>query len=83
MGKMLGCKSPRAQQSRHGRRSHHLDELDGGNVVLGGFLPGEGLHPAGGGTTPLKAVFWCPTHVGMKDVDGTNIKQRIFLSSVE
>lgn len=59
-GQMLVCKSLRAQQSHHGHRSHHLDELDGDNVALGGLLGAKGLHPAGGGITPPKAVFWCP-----------------------
>lgn len=63
--------------------ANHLDELGGGNVALGGLLGGERLCPAGGGTMPLRAVFWHPTCVGMKDVDGTNVKQRIFLSCVE
>lgn len=83
MGTMLGCKSLGAQQSHHGHRSHHLDKLGGGNVALGGLLGGERLCPARGGTTPLRAVFWHPTCVGMKDVDGTNVKLRIFLSYVE
>lgn len=83
MGTMLVCKSLGAQQSHHSRHSHHLDELGGGNVALGGLLGGERLRPAGGGTMPLQAVFWQPTCVGMKDVDGTNVKQRICLSYVE
>ena len=80
MWKMLGCKSLRAQQSHHGCRSHHLDKLGGANVALGGLMGGEGLHPAEGGTMLLKAVFWRSTYVGMKDIDGTNVKWKTFLS---
>lgn len=83
MGKVPDCESLCAQQSQHGHCSRHLDKLGGGNMVFRGLLVGKGLHPARGGTMPLKAVSTCPTHVDMKDIGGTNVKRRIFLSLVE
>lgn len=64
-----------------GHLSRHLGGLGGVSMPSGGLLGGkDGLHPPRRGTMPLKAVFWCPTHVGMKGGDGTNVKWRIFLS---
>lgn len=42
MGKMVGYKSLCAQQSHRGHHSHHLDELGGGNMALGGLCGEKG-----------------------------------------